>query len=202
MRSPTVPDLEARIALLMSLDEWAEAETLADRLERADRDRQRTVTLAGSALWYAAQGIPVFPLQPGSKIPATRHGLDDGTTDPDRIREWWTKVPDANIGLCCGHRFDVIDIDGPEGARSWCNLDDLPPTIGAVSTPRPGGTHLYIEPVGLRNSTSQIAPGIDTRGRGGYVVAPPSMLIAGRPSVKIAGTYTWRAPLNLPSEGQ
>lgn len=197
MRAPTIEDLEHRIADLMASDQWAEAEALAEQLERTDADRRRQVTLSGSALWYAAQGIPVFPLQPGSKIPATRHGLDDGTTDPDQVRAWWQRTPDANIGLCCGHRFDVLDIDGFDGVKSWCTIPDLPPIIGQVNTPRPGGSHLYIAPADLKNSANAIAPGIDTRGLGGYVVAPPSVLIAGRPSVKFAGTYTWRVPLDL-----
>lgn len=200
MRAQTIDDLERRIRELMTADEWAEIEVLArqlDDLEDRERRHKAPVSLGAAALWYAAQSIPVFPLQPGSKVPATHHGLRDGTTDPERIRTWWGATPDANIGLACGHIFDVIDIDGPTGVKSWCALADMPPIIGQVSTPRPGGTHLYIPPIGLPNSASQIAPGIDGRGRGGYVVAPPSVLIEGRPSVKHAGTYTWRVPLDL-----
>lgn len=142
-------------------------------------------SLAASALWYAEQGIPVFPLQPGRKQPyAGSHGLKDATTDADQIRGWWTTNPGANIGLATGHRFDVVDIDGPLGQKSRAaHWDDMFAQIDAdqlakVLTPRPGGMHIYVPTQGDGNSTG-IVPGVDYRGRGGYVLAPPSVITAG-----------------------
>lgn len=98
--------------------------------------------LAKTASWYARNGIAIFPLRPGSKSPLIKkahpedstvqreckracgrdgHGLYDATTDPERIAAWWKATPQANIGIRTGIRFDVIDIDGPEGVRAWCD---------------------------------------------------------------------------------
>lgn len=144
-------------------------------------------TLAGAALWYANRGHLVFPLHPGTKVPATRNGFKDSSMDPDTIRAWWTKNPLYNIGLTTGHLFDVIDIDGEDGIRSIAGIEDaghLPPIIGRVSTPR--GLHLYVKPTGDGCATG-IQPGIDYRGIGGYVVAPPS--------THEDRTWTWTQPL-------
>lgn len=144
--------------------------------------------LLGAALWYAEQGLPVFPLEPGGKrpLPGSR-GCKDATTDPARIRAWWAGHPQRNVGLATGYLVDVIDIDGPAGVHSWAQLEDLPPVLGVVSTPRPGGSHLYVEATGDGNAAA-MWPGVDYRGRGGYVVAPPSRNAQGVP-------YHWRRPL-------
>jgi hypothetical protein len=57
----------------------------------------------------------VFPLIPGNKTPATKHGKDDATTDLRVIRSWWRRNPNYNIGLVCGVIFDVLDIDIKDG---------------------------------------------------------------------------------------
>lgn len=147
-----------------------------------------------SALWYAEQGLNVFALTPGTKIPhkGTR-GCLDATNDPDTIRAWWERWPDSNVAIATGHIVDVIDVDGPTGATSLATIlqggpSALPPTIGEVSTPN--GLHLYIRCAGGGNRAG-IEPGIDTRGAGGYVVAPPSI---------VNGTqYKWDVPLVVPA---
>lgn len=147
----------------------------ADRLAAAI-DQPAPLRLLDAALAYASWGWAVFPLQPGLKVPATRHGLKDASTDTEQIREWWKANPKANIGLPTGGRFDVIDIDAPTGWWSWIELDkagSLPAIHGKVSTPRSGG-HLYVTPTG-RGNTAGTLPGVDYRGVGGYVVAPPSV---------------------------
>lgn len=147
--------------------------------------------LLDAALQYASWGWPVFPLIPygvahprtgevsDGKKPATRHGFKEATTDFEQIRKWWAYLPSGvpmNIGIATGVAFDVIDVDPPEGAVSWvamCDQPNLPDCHGRVSTPS-GGFHLYIEPTGQGNRAS-FRPGIDYRGVGGYVVAPPSV---------------------------
>jgi hypothetical protein len=150
--------------------------------------------LCASALWYASQGLHVFPVQANGKQPYPgTHGCKDATTDPDQVRAWWTRWPDANVGIATGHLVDVIDIDGPPaGIKSWGRLkveNKLPPILGKVSTPRPGGNHLYVPATG-RGNGAKVAPGIDYRGAGGYVVAPPSRTDVGH--------YVWYQPLVLP----
>ena len=141
----------------------------------------RPGALRDAAHWYAAQGIPVFPCKPGGKAPLTRRGFKDATTDPAQIDSWWTQTPAANIGLPTGGRFDVVDTDGPTGCRSFgiADLrDDGEPCLGWVSTPH--GFHYYIAPTGGPNRT-RILPGVDYRGTGGYVLAPPSRTVCDRP---------------------
>lgn len=145
-------------------------------------------SLAGAAVWYAERGHLVFPLRPGTKLPATPHGFKDASMNPDTIRAWWTRWPAANIGLSTGHYADVIDVDGEDGLRSIAQIEDeghLPAIIGRVCTPR--GWHLYVKPTGDGNATG-IRPGIDVRGIGGYVVAPPSTVNG--------VTYRWTQPLD------
>ncbi|DAZ90011.1 TPA_asm: DNA primase/polymerase [Mycobacterium phage McProf] len=136
-----------------------------------------------SALFYATEyGWPVFPLEVGGKRPAIAkkdggNGFKDATTDPERIKKFWTKHPLCNIGIPTGIHFDVIDVDVPDGwlsLRDMLNEDRVPDVHGRVATSS-GGVHLLIEPTGDGNS-ARIAPGIDYRGAGGYVVAPPSRI--------------------------
>jgi hypothetical protein len=168
------------------------AEALVDRL-----DSPRPLpNPAASALWYAeVAGLRVFPLQAGSKVPwRGSNGCKGATADSEQIRAWWTEAPESNIGIATGHLVDVIDIDGPPGVKTWAEIkDDLPPILGHVSTPRPGGNHLYVAATEGRGNKAGIFPGIDYRGAGGYVVAPPSVIRDG----DHPGDYRWIRPLDL-----
>ncbi len=179
---PTKPEQLAQ-AWLAAVETGAT--TLEQRLQtQIDALDNRPPRLLDAALQYAAWGWPVFPLQPRGKQPATAHGFKDATVDPDRIRAWWTRSPDANIGLPTGQRFDVIDIDTPDGPITYTQLlaeenpatgvGVIPDTHGHAATAS-GGLHLYVLASGAGNTT-RIAPGVDYRGKGGYVVAPPSTL--------------------------
>jgi len=155
--------------------------------------------LAAAARWYALQGLPVFPLTPGAKTPlparlaccwgSHRRGCTDALANVQAVEHWWREHPTSNIGLATGHLVDVIDQDGPGSWRAWLDGADWPAVLGVVSTPRDGGVHRYIWRTG-RGNGQKIAPGIDYRGRGGYVVAPPS-IVDGR-------LYRWLTPLQLP----
>ena len=121
----------------------------------------------------------MFPLQPASKIPWPRSaGCKDATCDPDRIRAWFGpgKAP-SNLGIATGHTVDVVDIDGLAGhvsrAHAWEKFAALD-VIATVSTPRAGGLHLYVPAREGMGNKQKLLPGIDYRGLGGYVVAPPS----------------------------
>lgn len=140
-----------------------------------------------AALRYAAVGWPVLPLAPRQKTP---HGLQaprgchDATTDERCIRAWWRVCSDMNVGIATGCGLVVIDLDvsadgEPVGeielTRLEVELGTLPET--RTTQTASGGVHLYYglpDGVVVRNSASRLAPMIDVRGDGGYVVAPPS----------------------------
>ncbi len=116
----------------------------------------------------------------GSLVP---HGLHDATTNRARILAWWTQRPQANIGLACGYRFDVLDVDGAVGAES---IRVFAAEHGLVSSgplvrTGGGGWHYYLAPTGLGNVHPRGLERLDWRGRGGYVVAPPSRHASGHP---------------------
>lgn len=145
--------------------------------------------MKSAALQYISWGWPVFPLLPkgvksksgvvsDGKMPATPNGFKDATTDSKRIAKFWDRHPDYNIGLPTGHAFDVIDIDPDKGGVASFSLcldaKRIPDTHGVVVTSS-GGLHLYIPATGKGNRAG-VEPGMDYRGKGGYVVAPPSTL--------------------------
>ena len=184
----------------MAQNDWATVQDFEPRLDALTQPKNPPPNVS-AALFYAEMGLHVFPLQPHLKIPykGTR-GCKDATAHRETIIGWWTQWPDSNIGIATGHLVDVIDIDGAVGVQSWARTTDMPDTIGAVSTTRPGGIHLYLKASGLKNG-AKLLPGIDVRGEGGYVVAPPSHLKETRkPNRQIEqyeGTYRWRHPLNF-----
>lgn len=149
-----------------------------DAARRVEILEEAPPRLADSAVWYADQyGWAVFPLIPGGKTPATPNGFKDATTDTGQIRRWWQQNPNYNIGLPTGGLFDVVDVDVPEGTFSWADLRDsgsCPDIHGWVATPS-GGWHVYVQPTGIGNKAGWVL-GVDFRGAGGYVVAPPSVL--------------------------
>lgn len=136
-----------------------------------------------TAVAYAKAGWPVFPLGVHSKKPAIPknkggNGLLDATTDYTRIDRWWKTHPHHNIGLATGRCFDVIDIDPRSGGvQSFLKLLNTQrlPNIHGVAVTASGGMHLYVKPT-RRGNHAGVRPGIDYRGLGGYVVAPPSTL--------------------------
>lgn len=153
--------------------------------------------LHGAALAYSKKGKPVFPCKPGGKEPLTPRGHLNATTDAARINGFWNAHPGANIGIPTGERsgFLILDID-EGGAASLHELErehgGLPATY-TVETGS-GGKHYYFRyPAGenVRNSAGKLGPGLDIRGEGGYIIAPPS---------RTTGSYTSleRRPLANP----
>jgi hypothetical protein len=143
--------------------------------------------LAICAVRYAVAGIPVLPLHnparwgcscqrgagcpsPG-KHPRLRHGLREASLDPTVIRNWWHRWPNANLGLLTGGVLDVCDIDTPTAWHTVLTLLGAPPEGPVVRTGF--GWHLWFAATGAGNRVG-LLPGVDWRGHGGYVIAPPS----------------------------
>lgn len=200
MRAPTLDQAGHYLTAAWARDDDADAaywQRHVDQLDPATGRRQ--ASLPGAALWYARHGFHIFPLTPGHKRPLPRsRGLKEATTNPHQVIAWWRAIPEANIGIATGHTVDVVDIDGVPGNLSLARdaipglLDDVRANAaGHASTPRPGGRHYYLPTAGHHNGAA-LAPGIDYRGVGGYVVAPPSRIAPGGKDTP--GTYRWITP--------
>jgi hypothetical protein len=159
------------------------------------------------ALAFAESGWPVFPCQPGQKIPATRHGFLDATTDPEQITRWFARHPGWNLAIATGAPGpDVLDVDqhgqAGNGFAAFSRLTRAGLLDGAsayVRTPS-GGLHAYFTGTDQRNGHLP-AHHLDFRSTGGYVLAPPSQ-IGGQPYqlIKIPsgdGRLDWAAATRL-----
>ena len=150
------------------------------------------------ALWYAKLGFWVIPLRERDKRPLIPNWQNEATTDEATIREWWAKWPNANIGILTG-RYDggyfcVLDFD-PRNGGDW--YDDAPkgalPDTWVVHTGG-GGRHFYYKtPYPLRGR--KLKAGVDLKGEGGYVVAPPSIHPEGEPYVWEVGAEPGAMPI-------
>lgn len=127
-------------------------------------------------------GLPVFPCRAaaetiagkeyGAKSPLTPSGFKDATKSIEIIGAWWDDRPDALVGIPTGKAsgFFVVDVD-PDGKPWYAEHADRLACGYVQHTQR--GYHLFYrmpEGVEIRNSTGQLAPGIDVRGTGGYVI--------------------------------
>ena len=136
------------------------------------------VTLVSQALRLAEEGFPVFPCK-SDKTPACKQGFYDATTDPDKIQQLFARADAKLIGLPTGKASGllVIDIDKKNGKNGfkWPALNELPPTrlVATVN----GGRHYYFKmpDANIKCSVNLLYEGVDVRGDGGYVIAPPSL---------------------------
>lgn len=139
---------------------------------------------------YARAGIPVFPVS-AEKVPFTQHGFKDAYTDETKIQiTWdaWDASSQPLIGIPTGRGTGVVVIDvdkkgGVDGEKELsliCNIKEWERSVPTVLTPS-GGKHFYFAaPVDKLKSTAKVlAPGVDTRGDGGAIIAPPSRMPAG-----------------------
>ncbi|MGI5219288.1 bifunctional DNA primase/polymerase [Nocardia sp. CA-290969] len=149
-------------------------------------------SVQAAALAAAGRGWPVFPLRPGSKVPAIEGWQTRASTDDTLLRTWWRRVT-YNIGIATEPAgLHVVDLDAdhlqPPVTDLDAALDELATVLGepvpdtfTVTTPG-GGWHLYYRaPPSLRLpcTVARLGPGIDTRGHGGYIVAPGSVTACG-----------------------
>lgn len=133
----------------------------------------------------AATGQPVFPCRTegeSAKRPYTRNGFKNASTDPAQIKSWWSQYRGAAIGIPTGVQWDVLDVDvknGVDGRQHLTRLQRLGLLNGCkrvVHSPS-GGWHLYFTAApGVVRNKSATDIGLDVRGTGGYVLAPPSFI--------------------------
>jgi len=157
-----------------------------------------------AALAYAGHGWRVLPVQ--GKVPllpgwSRPDGTGAASTDPDTIRTWWARWPQANVGIATGPASDlaVLDVDPRNGGtESLGALEEthgvLPGTVTALTGG--GGVHLLFAHPGRRVSSraNALGAGLDVKADGGMIVAAPSLHPAtGRAYGWLGGA--WRDPL-------
>jgi hypothetical protein len=147
-----------------------------------------------SALAYARRGWSVIPLWPREKRPLIPWApYQHHRPEEAEIREWFRRWPSANVGIVTGavSSLVVVDVDPLHGGDDRLRaLEEahgpLPDTIKA--TTGGGGLHVYFaHPGGIVHNKVGLVAGIDLRGDGGFVVAPPSVHPSGR-------RYAWLVP--------
>ena len=111
------------------------------------------------------------------KHPVTRRGVHDASNDFEQVTSWWKNDPLANIGVKTGAEMVVLDVDPRNGGHETLATliavhGPLPHTIKAKTGG--GGEHFWFA-VPDGKTVKSPGPGIDIKGRGGYVVAPPSL---------------------------
>lgn len=163
-------------------------------------------TMLQEALWLAEHDVPVFPCHTPvglnrcscgnprcdkiGKHRRTVRGFKDATTDPGQIEQWWKDWPNANIAIPTGTASGlfVLDTDPRNGGPvDRCELQQrlgpIPTSAAEVYTGG-GGRHTYFQfnPQQFTNPTipRSLEAGVDLKGPGGYVLAPPSLHVSGK----------------------
>jgi len=180
------------------------------RLNHNDNGGQRMIQKPSNnapliewAMFYARLNKPIIPVYEViknaqcscfkkdctsiGKHPRVKNGSKDATTDLSIIQQWWTKWPDANIGIATGtasHQI-VLDIDPRHGGnQSLEHIETIYQKIVANQVKSGGnGWHFYfdIDSNAIFKNRVNLLPGCDIRGEGGYIVAPPSSHVSGMP---------------------
>src|SRR5690348_11381756 len=151
-----------------------------------------------AALRYAERGWPVLPLifpklseeklfkknSADGKHPAIKNWTQDASTDAAQIRQWFTER-EYNVAILTGERSGlwVLDVDGEHGAESLKKLEAANTLLPRTLTAKTGrGKHFYFRcPTHTRIpcSAGTLAKGLDVRGDGGFIIAPPSLHASG-----------------------
>jgi hypothetical protein len=144
-----------------------------------------------AAAGYIGRNFRVLPLN--GKVPyGGSNGSLSASRDPARLPAW---PSGCNVGIATGRGLVVLDVDHPDGLDTLHELEakhaPLPTTVKVITGM--GGEHYYFSGRGIANSAGRLGAGLDIRGEGGYVVAPPSV----HPSTGRA--YQWEcAPGDMP----
>jgi len=164
-----------------------------------------------TALAYAKQDIRVIPIKQGEKRPPMQGWQNAATSDPTTIRQWFEgQFKDCGLGIATGQFRDrylvVVDIDDRQqfsGSETLRDLEELngplPDTVEVITGS--GGRHIYfLTDQPIRNEASgRLGVGIDIRGVGGQVVAPPSVHGNGKTYEWVEGkSIAYNAPANMP----
>lgn len=143
-----------------------------------------------------ARGFRIFPLVPGTKRPAIDEWQLKATSDPALVEKVWA-LADYNIGVLCDGMI-VVDVDvknGKPGMESLAALN-LDLDTYTVRTPT-GGLHVYYTGEAGNSTGTRLGPGLDVRGRGGFVVGEGSCIDGRRYDTNLSGQGLAAAPSEL-----
>lgn len=157
--------------------------------------------LGRAAVWYCEHDFGIIPIQPRGKRPLTANGLNDWFNDPEDARKLWTQRPDLNIAIVCGsasNNLVVLDFDedddkdvhGFDTLAEWEDESGELPSTATAITGRGGMHYLYRAEKPYHPSVNRDL-GVDVRGEGSYIVAPPSVHPNGRPYEWNKGDAPW-----------
>jgi hypothetical protein len=156
-----------------------------------------------TALQYAELGWSVIPIYQNKKNPASRHGVNDATTDKQQIVEWWTQNPNYNIGIATGRKSGVIvfDIDprngGNESWEQWIEENGEAP-VGSVQLTAGGGIH-YVAKYQDGIKSCKLLDGIDLLSDGRLFIVSPSEIDGRRYEWEISSDpFDGIEPLEIP----
>lgn len=159
----------------------------------------RALGWASVPLWWPTAAGCACPKgadcpSPG-KHPMTARGVHEASAAEGQLRAWWSRYPSANVGIACGWgSVAVLDIDDPGALAALVDEYGPLPETARATTGREGGMHYYYaHPAPPADAEQQremvpsrtIIPGVDSRGVGGLIVAPPSLHASGR-------RYAWQ----------
>ena len=141
--------------------------------------------LGQAAVWYCEHGFGIIPIQPRGKHPITTNGLHDWFNNPEDARKLWAEQPDLNIAIVCGTasgNLVVLDFDEDEdknvhGLDTMNEWEDESGPLLATATAITGrhGMHCFYRADKTYHPSVNRDLGVDVRGEGSYVVAPPSV---------------------------
>jgi putative DNA primase/helicase len=177
--------------------------------------RKLRLRLKERAVQYAQKGFAVVPMHTvkngkcscskGAKCPSpgkhpwNSNGVNGASTSKAQIRKWWNDHPEANVGLACGSKSNVLalDVDPRNGGNE--TLDNMIWRLGslnstAISNTGGGGTHYFFElpefQIRKDSGGKVFGPGVDVTSDGAIIVVPPSVHASGK-------TYRWREGASL-----
>ena len=145
-----------------------------------------------AALDYLGRGWSVIPIRERAKRPAVAwKAYQSKYVSEETLHEWFQRSPNYNVAIVTGalSKLVVLDVDPRHGGKeSLRELErehgPLPKTMESITGG--GGRHVYFShPGGVVHNRANIQPGIDLRGDGGCIVAPPSVHPSGKP-------YRWK----------
>ena len=154
------------------------------------------MTISEFSIKYARKGKHIFPVyeiteagvcacgnpecsSPG-KHPRIKNGFKGATTDIKQIQEWWSEWPSANIGMIPDPGLFILDVDPRAGGSDSLKalIDKYGPLPETVKQKTGGGGEHYFftypKDQPFKSSSGQLAPGVDIKAEGGYIILAPS----------------------------